>query len=134
MGSAAAAAITANQLRDRGGQPNSQYSANPNAGQTYYSDSLDPMANSPFTSKDTKNPLKAAEYAQAAKLKATNMGMTTPNLFKPYQQYMPSEYNQAAPVYDPTNILNAYTQHMPDFMAGSRSMYQYKTPEQIKNY
>jgi hypothetical protein len=115
------------------GNGQAPYLTNPNAGQTYYSEALDPMANSPFTAKDTKNPNAAAKYAQAARLKPTNIGMTTPNLFKPYEQYMPDEYNQAAPIYDSSNILNAYTQHMPDFMAGSKSMYQYKTPEQINN-
>jgi hypothetical protein len=116
-----------------GSAQNPQYLSNPNAGQTYYSDSLDPTANSPFTSKDTQNPQKAAAYAQAAKLKATNLGVSTPNLFKPYAQYMPTEYAGSSPVQDPASILQAYAQHMPDFINGSKSMYQYRTPEQINN-
>jgi len=115
------------------GNGQAPYLTNPNAGQTYYADALDPMANSPFTAKDAKNPNAAAKYAQQAALKPTNIGMTTPNLFKPYEQYMPAEYAGSSPVQDPTAILQAYAQHMPDFMAGSKSMYQYKTPEQINN-
>lgn len=49
----------------------------------------------------------------------------TPNLFKPAQQYMPEEYFANRQIHDPSSILNAYIQHMPDFLAGTKSQSYY---------
>lgn len=54
------------------------------------------------------------------------LGQSTPRLFEPYQQNMPSEYFGNQPINDPTSILNAYMQNMPAFLAASRSENTYK--------
>lgn len=49
----------------------------------------------------------------------------TPNLFKPAQKYMPEEYFANRQIHDPSSILNAYIQNMPDFLAGTKSQSYY---------
>lgn len=52
---------------------------------------------------------------------AAKPGQATPNLFQPYAQNMPSEFFGTKPINDPTSILQAYMQNLPQFLAASRS-------------
>ena len=52
---------------------------------------------------------------------ASALGASTPNLFKPAQQFMPAEYHGNSAIRNPTAILQAYMQNMPAFLNASRS-------------
>lgn len=94
------------------------YGPNPNAGQTMYNPTA-LNANQPGNKKP-------AGYLP------TYTGQATPDLFKPYDKFMPTEYKQSRPVYNPTAILQAYMQNMPEFLNAARSQYQYRTPELVQ--
>ncbi len=65
-----------------------------------------------------------------SKTKTPNQGLvanTNPNLFNPYQQYMPPSYYGTQPILNPNDILNAYQQHMPDFLKASQPVLTKRT-------
>lgn len=48
-------------------------------------------------------------------------GASTPNLFKPMNQYMPQQYFGNQQIRNPNDILSAYMNNMPAFLDASRS-------------
>ena len=95
------------------------YSQNPDAGGYQYSPTRIAGANAAWTDKPVG-------------YQPTYVGMGTPNLMKPFDKYMPSEYSQSAPIYNPNAILAAYAKHLPEFLDATRPEYRYKNPELIQ--
>jgi hypothetical protein len=51
----------------------------------------------------------------------TTPAYSTPsNLFEPYQKYIPEAMNSNAPITDPSAILRAYSQNLPEFRAAAQ--------------
>lgn len=49
------------------------------------------------------------------------MGQSAPNVLKPMQKYITPLMGNG-PIYNPNDILNAYAQHMPEFLDAARSV------------
>lgn len=52
----------------------------------------------------------------------------TPHLFDAAQQHMPSSYFGNQQIHDPSAILSAYMQYLPDFLASTRSQNSVQPP------
>lgn len=102
------------------GQPQFINQPNPQAGGFQYSYS--PLGNANTPSSTSTNPLSP-----------TFLGVNTPNLFKASQQYMPSNYSGNQPIYNPSSILQAYQNYLPQFMQGTTPMNQYQNPTEIQS-
>lgn len=74
---------------------------------------------------------KKSNFSGLSTIPANQLGQDTPNLFKPYTRHMPQQYFGTGPVNDPSAILDAYMQNMPEFLKASRSQNTYVPPPPV---